>query len=109
MTEVERDFTGPKISPQPPLRAASLGPCILVRDQVDNLGPWLSETKGIHEQIKVSMRGWQAAAEAEEKQLAHARKGGGWGSQLWQGPDSWLARSNPSGCHSGPRNVPLAG
>lgn len=48
------------------------------------------------------MRGWQAAARVEEKHSVLTRRGGGWGSQLWLGPNSWLARRTPSGCHLGP-------
>lgn len=42
------------------------------------------------------------AVGGEEKQSVQARKAG---DQLWQRPDSWPARRNALGCHSGPKRA----
>lgn len=95
---------GPQDQPQPLCRAASLSLCVLIQDPVDSLGPWLSGRKRICEQMKVFHEGMAGSSWRGRKAFSAHKKGWRWGrgSQLWLGPDSWLARRTPSGCHSGP-------
>lgn len=107
MAEVERDFTGPKISPPP--RAASLGPCILVQDQVDNRGPWLFETKGIQEQMKVFHEGRAGSSWSRRKAVSTCKKRWGLGEPAVAGARQLAGQKQPFWTSFRARNVPLAG
>lgn len=87
-------------------------PLILMQDQVDHLGtikklPYGSEVKGTcWADEGDARRRCQVVAGEEEKQSVKARRAG---DQLWQRPDSWLARRNPLGCRSGTEIHPQQG
>lgn len=89
-----------------------LTPLILRQDQVDNLGTikklsYGSEVKGTWWADEGdARRRCQVVAGEEEKQSVKARRAG---DQLWQRPDSWLARRNLLGCRSGTEIHPQQG
>lgn len=111
MAEVKRDFTGPKISPPPPPRAASLAPCILVQDQVDNLVPWLSETNGNgnHEQMKVFHGGMAGGSWCRRKAVSTCKKRWGLGEPAVAGARQLAGQKQPFWMSFRARNVPLVG